>query len=165
MDQEERWRQLRLKMTAAAVVLIGSAAVVAGCGTDRLALSQVPQGVSRQKLDDTPVIAVRHKRDVRLFIADAQHIEGEGKALVWCPNERLVVAKTHGEAFDEDGEVVGGPASRGLDEVPVEFERGYLDKAGPVERGAKASANGRAFDHEGPWDAGPGTFCEGMTQL
>ena len=156
---------MRQKRLVPAVVLIVFTGVFAACGTDGLALSQVPQGVSRQKLKGTAVIAFRHERDVRVFIADVHHIEGEGKALVWCPSERLIVAKTHGEAFDEDGVVVGGPASHGLDEVPVEFERGYLVKAGPVEPGAKASASGRSFDNEGPWDSGPGTFCEGMQDL
>lgn len=155
---------MRRKLTAA-FMLIGCTSALAGCGTDRLALSQVPQGVSRQKLSGTPVIAFRQQRDVRVFIADVHHMEGEGESLVWCPRERLVVAKTHGEAFDEDGLVVAGPASRGLDEVPVEFSRGYVVPTGSARPGAPARPSLRDPYHGKVWDKGPGTFCHGMQEL
>ena len=145
------------KLTA--VLLIGFAALLAGCGSDRLALSQLPQRVSRQNLDGEPVIAVRQERAVRVFVADVHHLEGEEDALVWCPTERLIAATTHGEAFDEKGVVVGGPASRNLDEVPVEFSRGYIVATGDPAPGPLLDQTSRfSMTATSPGTAGPDRF-------
>jgi len=114
--------------------------------------------------DGQPVLAVREGETLRVFRADVHHLEGE--PISFCPVQRVFASPFHGETFDLTGAVVGGPASRGLDEIPVIEQAGYVVQAGEIRLGPERPPDGAPEPGNGKsWDSGPGSFCEGRIDL
>jgi hypothetical protein len=101
----------------------------------------------------------------RAFLTDVHHLTGE-TSLWWCPAEREFAAPTHGERFDEAGDVVGGPPRRGLDQLRVqrtgEKLTVHVDDVFPG-RPVDASQQ-RPLADSRPWDQGAGSFCDGAVK-
>jgi len=168
-----RRRRRRLGAIAAAVIAIsGAGAAVAAAGrTDetvgvsatvadgafRVALDDVPDGVSGYDVGGYRFFLVRDGDDVIALRDDAQHLPGE--RLWWCPNERHFFAPTHGETFDLRGRKIAGPSTRDLDRYTTTIHAGELVvDFTSVERGA--SRTERALPRP-PWNGGPGSYCDG----
>jgi plastocyanin/nitrite reductase/ring-hydroxylating ferredoxin subunit len=89
-----------------------------GASSIEISLDSIPKGVSPRLVDGVPVFLVREQDRVRTFLTDVQHLPGE-RALWWCPEESLFRSPAHGETFNADGHVIGGPVRYGLDRFPT----------------------------------------------
>jgi hypothetical protein len=123
------------------------------------ALRDIPFGVSVLEFGTTPTFVVRDGVSVRVFLTNAQDLPGED-ALWWCPQEKVFAAPTHGEVFGPDGEALGGPAQRGLNELYVQVSAGrviaHLDQ---IRLGTPRDRSREYRASDGAWDSGPGSFC------
>lgn len=126
LDRRNHRRRRRSRLRAAA--LIGVAGIVSVAAWPRtspsslvtagtpLTLSELPQGISTRTDGDVPLFLVRDGQALTAYVARSTHL---GEPVWWCPRERLFVSPAHGEAWDENGEIVAGPPPRGLDQVEV----------------------------------------------
>lgn len=131
-----------------------------------LDLDAIPEGVSATQFGDTPAFLVKRGDNVQVFLTDVQHLPGE-RALWWCPRERLFAAPTHGELFDAEGRVIGGPAGAGLNRLAARVVDGRLvvDRNRVIQAMARtASSTAEATPGPGPWDNGPSSFCDGAVR-
>src|SRR5437879_6290597 len=120
------------KCTALVAILAGFASMTAGCSSrprHSVSLREVPEGVSAHKLDGKPVFVVRRGASVVAFLADVRHLPGE-RGLWWCPKEQQFVSPTHGELFDRDGHVLGGPARGDLNRLQITVRNGRVVSLG-----------------------------------
>jgi len=83
-----------------------------------LALDSLPEGVTAHTVQGVPLFLVRHGREVKGYLDDAQHLANE--QLWWCPAEEVFVSPFHGELFDAEGRLLAGPARQDLDRIAVE---------------------------------------------
>jgi nitrite reductase/ring-hydroxylating ferredoxin subunit len=150
-----------------ALVMFALAGVVSLTSDDRgLDLDAIPEGVSATQFGDTPAFLVKRGDKVQVFLTDVQHLPGE-RALWWCPREGLFAAPTHGELFDAEGRVIGGPAGAGLNRLAARVVDGRLvvDRNRVIQGKARtASSTAEATPGPGPWDSGPSSFCDGAVQ-
>jgi nitrite reductase/ring-hydroxylating ferredoxin subunit len=123
-------------------------------------IQSVPQGVSLRTLSGTPVFIVRMEATVTVFLTNPQHLPGED-GLWWCPGESLFASPTHGELFDIEGRVVGGPARRDLTRLETTIEDGMLTVHGnrPIYGERPTSSQPQEAPLGEEWDSGPGSFC------
>jgi Rieske Fe-S protein len=123
------------------------------------ALRDIPFGVSVLEFGTTPTFVVREGDSVRVFLTNVQDLPGED-TLWWCPQENVFAAPTHGEVFAQDGEALGGPAQRGLNELYVQVSAGrvtaHLDQ---IRLGTPRDRSRQYRTSDGAWDSGPGSFC------
>jgi nitrite reductase/ring-hydroxylating ferredoxin subunit len=128
-------------------------------------LAQVPAGVTVQQFGNRLAFVVRDGDRFTVFDTNVQHLRGEN-GLWWCPKEQIFVAPTHAETFTRSGKAIGGPAAAGLDRfrATVRHDRLSIDPT-HVLRGTKGNAQTAAGqirgNDVGPWDSGPGSFCDG----
>jgi nitrite reductase/ring-hydroxylating ferredoxin subunit len=123
----------------------------------------IPEGVSRVALLTTPTFVVRRGDNVKVFLTGVQHLAGE-HVLWWCPCEHLFASPTHGELFDVEGQVVGGPARAGLDRLAARVVDGRLvvDRHRVIHGAARpVSFAAEVTPGPGPWDSGRSSFCDG----
>src|SRR5687767_4637541 len=102
-------------------VAVGMGVVLAIARTgspEGIRLTSVPEGVSAHKIDHAPVFLSRQGGEITAFSTTVQHLPGE-QHLWWCPSEERFASPTHGEVFDRQGLVVGGPAQNGLSRFEV----------------------------------------------
>jgi hypothetical protein len=111
------------------------------------------------------VFLLRGQNGWRAFLTDVHHLVGES-TLWWCPVERQFAAPTHGERFDETGDVVGGTPRRGLDQLLVDVAGANLTihlhdvyPGRPVDVSQQ-----RPLTDNSPWDGGAGSFCVGAVK-
>jgi Rieske Fe-S protein len=171
----DRRRRTTVAVVALACALVAALPILARSGRDadteeirsgpgvhEQSLDAVPEGVSLIDVDGQPVFLAREGSEVTAFIADVRHLSGE--PLWWCPSERVFAAPTHGEAFDREGRMIGGPARGDLNRFPTRVEGSeLLIDANHVIVGSKADHASSPVETGGgrPWDAGPGSFCPG----
>jgi Rieske Fe-S protein len=79
--------------------------------------ADVPEGVTLTSIEDRATFLVRTGDRLVAFAARTTHLPGE--PLWWCPAEQLFSSPFHGEVWDRDGRVTGGPPPRGLDRYVV----------------------------------------------
>jgi len=65
----------------------------------------------------------RETNDVTVYSPICTHL---GCGFRWSSAERKFKCPCHGSMFDTEGKVVGGPAPRPLDRLPVKIENGHL---------------------------------------
>ena len=65
----------------------------------------------------------QHNGDVTAFAPQCTHL---GCGYRWDDGERKFKCPCHGSMFDVNGSVIGGPAPRPLDRLPVKIEKGVL---------------------------------------
>jgi hypothetical protein len=140
----------------AAVVLIGATTACSDddAGRTRIALKDVPQGVSAHKLDGRSVFLARDGSDVVAFLADPRHLPGE--TLYWCPRERQFASPMHGETFDAAGRPVGGLAFRDLNRLEVAVQGDSVVSLGRILFGGIRRQHGKSG-----WDLPGGrSYCQ-----
>lgn len=134
-----------------------------GAGVVVVALDYVPEGVSLRSLDGHPAFLAREGHDLTAFVVDVRHLSGE--PLWWCPNEGIFAGPFHGEMFDRQGRRIDGPGVGGLNRYLVRLDgrRAFIDTNDVALGGAERSGTSPAqiIEGNGPWDSGPGSFCDG----
>lgn len=161
-------RRFSVWLVAVAIGLIGLVGVLvvleSGDDAATLDLNDLPQGVSARVVSGKHVFVVRDERELRVFAADTRHLPDD--TLWWCPNEEVFVGVEHGEWFNRDGLVLGGPAMGGLNEYPSEIDgRTLVIDTGRIiegnrQRGAPPRARSKS-DPSKPWNSGPRSYCAG----
>jgi len=155
-----------------AVAVVGAAVVltVTRAPAGRLALDSLPEGMTAHKVQGVPVFLVRHGRDVKGYLDDAQHLANE--QLWWCPAEEVFVSPFHGELFDAQGRALAGPAFGDLERVGVKVTAGGVVVVDPftVQPRTARRARDRSMVDGTVWIAyrswsgltagGPSTFCQ-----
>lgn len=134
-------------MGVATIAILGAAVVLTLTRPAQgpLALDSLPEGVTAHTVEGVPLFLVRHGRDVKGLLDDAQHLPNE--QLWWCPAEEVFVSPFHGELFDAEGRLLVGPGVRDLDRVavrvtatgfvvvdPFTVQQGTTRKAGDTSR-------------------------------
>lgn len=84
-----------------------------------VALADVPQGVTLHHLNGKDVWIDRAGDQLTAFLDDAQHL---GDGVVYCAGQGVFMSPAHGELFARNGVALDGPASRGLDRLPVSVD-------------------------------------------
>ena len=146
------------------IALVGVLVFLTRDDNATLSLNDLPEGVSARVLGGNPAFVVRDGSEVLVFAADTRHLPDD--TLWWCPNEEVFVGAEHGELFDRDGLVLGGPVRGGLNEYPSEIDGRTLlidtERVieGNRERGDRPQALSNS-DFSKPWNSGPGSFCAG----
>ena len=158
-----RWR------VVAGIVAVGMGTVVAIARTESPAgirLTSIPEGVSAHSIDHAPVFLVRHGGEITAFSTDVQHLPGD-EHLWWCPSEEQFASPTHGEVFDRQGLVVGGPAQNGLSRFEVQTlkDRVRVDITSVTPGPPRGQVRGGDPSGGEPWDSGQGSFCSGAVKL
>jgi hypothetical protein len=133
-------------------------------GSTRIALTNVPAGVSVQQVGQRLVFVVRNDRAVNVFDTDVHHLPGE-RGLWWCPAERIFVAPTHAETFNRAGDAIGGPATAGLNRyyAVIQHQQLIIDPT-RITRGRAGNRHTNDTPDQAStraWDSGPGSFCAG----
>jgi hypothetical protein len=118
----------------------------------------------------TPVFLVRQDNSVTTFLTNPHGTPGL-HILWWCPKEQLFIEPAHAGAFDVQGRIIGGPASRGLDRLRTRVKGdAILIDTRSVIRGPTARYDDRGrepgnydapgvYSGMGPWNSGPQSFC------
>ena len=130
--------------------------------TVTLPLDSVPEGVSARTVDARPVFLNRQDGHVTTF-RTAPHGTPGLHVLWWCPKEQVFVEPVHSETFDAHGNILNGPAERGLDRLKTTVKAGIvtvdLHKVTP-------GSTARAETHppvdagiSGAYDTSPQSFC------
>jgi hypothetical protein len=137
-----------------------------GGGTVAGMVGHFPDGVSTLRVRGNPVFVVKTGAVPTVFLTDPQHLPGE-RALWWCPREQLFASPTHGELFSIEGQVVGGPARRGLDRFDTKVVDSMLVIGRKVLHGDPTGAALPAIKGavSSPWDSGSSSFCAGAVRL
>jgi nitrite reductase/ring-hydroxylating ferredoxin subunit len=84
-----------------------------------VALADVPQGVTLHHVNGEDVWIDRAGDQLTAFLDDAHHL---GHGVVYCAGRGVFMSPAHGELFARNGVALDGPATRGLDRLPVEVE-------------------------------------------
>ena len=78
---------------------------------DRIALAEVPDGPSLQRVGDRAVVLVRDGDDVTAFPAATSH---NADPLVWCADDGTFSTALYASRYDLDGRRLGGPGPDAL---------------------------------------------------
>jgi Rieske Fe-S protein len=84
-----------------------------------VALADVPQGVTLHHVNGKDVWIDRVDDQLTAFLDDAHHL---GDGVVYCAGRGVFMSPAHGELFARNGVALDGPATRGLDRLPVTIE-------------------------------------------
>jgi cytochrome b6-f complex iron-sulfur subunit len=147
---EEMTRRTALRLTAGAVVALGSASCAAGAAPDNpsgASGSPRPSTASTPSLRELATVAVvpdggvievtaaagqpayllRSGDSIRLLSATCTHARCQ---VAWVANSRQFQCPCHQGRYDSQGQVVSGPPPRALDDLPVVINEGtiYLDR-------------------------------------
>lgn len=145
-----RRRRSRRRRGGAAVVTLMAVATLGLVWPDRtgqvivagrIALADVPEGMSARLINGVPVFIDRQGSRINALVARSTHLKGE--SIWWCPAEETFISPEHGEVWSRDGSVAFGPAPRGLDRIvpTATDDKPTLDLANVVPGSpAKASA-------------------------
>ena len=100
-----------------AAVVVSFVSTGDGTSRTRLALDDIPDGVSVWRPATGPAgFLVRSGDAVELLVASSPH---QGGPLAWCEETGVFVDLLHGSLFDGRGYKIAGPSPRGLDRLPV----------------------------------------------
>jgi Rieske Fe-S protein len=117
-------RPLILVSLAGLALVAGMAvrALMASIPVDKapgVALADVPQGVTLHHVNGKDVWIDRVNDQLTAFLDDAHHL---GHGVVYCTDRGVFMSPAHGELFARNGVALDGPATRGLDRLPVSVE-------------------------------------------
>ena len=136
-----RRRMIAAVLTALIVVIGGLRSVLAASTDPRKPLCRHLRETSTERsscvprrryssqhleLGSTRAFVIIDRRLSSVVATNVQHLPRPRRLCGECPNERLFAAPLHGEAFSEDGTVLGGPAQRGLEHLTVEVRAGHV---------------------------------------
>jgi hypothetical protein len=142
-------------IAAAAIAIAGTALIFTftRAPEGRLALNSLPVGVTAHTVQGVPLFLVRHGRDVKGFLDDAQHLANE--QLWWCSAEEVFVSPFHGELFDAGGRLLAGPARQDLGQVAVEVTASGIVTVDPftVQQGTTRKAGDTSGLDRSVWTA------------